>query len=30
MKDCIKDEQEGLRRYLKDKEEFYQRIRANR
>lgn len=30
MKDCIKDEQEGLRHYLKDKEEFYQRIRANR
>ena len=30
MKDALKDEQENLQLYLKNKDEFYKKIRANR
>lgn len=30
MKDALKDEQQNLQQYLKNKDEFYRRIRTNR
>lgn len=30
MKDALKNEQQNLQQYLKDKDEFYKRIRVNR